>query len=390
MVNDKGFEKNSYVMYKAWSYMILPMSNENAGILFKAICNYQLGQQAHIDDDSLGGMFEMMKASFALDDAKYRDKCIKNSENGRKGGRPKKRTEANESERFLEKAKKADMDTDTDMDIDTDNDNDTDTDKEKETDTETDTDKGTVSSASASASVSFPSECGLLEICLREHIDCSAFDASNYWVEMKHKGWKDSNGNPIKSIGAHFRNWLKRNKRVGEPHFTESEKWKNYLEYKQMREEDAAIATADSFPANVPKTEEELMEICKREHIKCNGTDVEYYFFDMQRAGWKDAAGDPIRNVGAHFRDWLKRNADTTVAFCIDQSTYNLILTKSDLFGRIIDRLIKDDIDICTSDNKEMLHTADEFIELLQEKGLTEEASQVEDMLDADEGWGYK
>lgn len=328
MANDKGNDKKSYVMYKSWSYMILAISDEQAGKLFKAICNYQIGQQVQIDDDLLGGMFEMFKASFELDDSKYRDRCEKNAISGSKGGKAKaenasKRKQtlanANDSKQSVANLADKDMDTDIDTDMGIDTDIDNDTEKEKETDTETDTDKGVVSSASVSASASSLSECGIMEICMREHIDCSAIDVMNYWVEMKHNGWKDGKGNPIKSIGAHFRNWLKRNKRAGEPHFTESETWKNYQEYKQGGE-DNSVATA-----NVPKTEEdlngnqyyssdypadieELAELANKENISFSRWDLDEYMRKMQKANWKDNKGNKIKSVGAHFSEWLRHN----------------------------------------------------------------------------------
>ena len=64
MANDKDYDKKSYVMYKSWTPMILAFSDEQAGILFKAIGKFQAGQQANIDDPLLSGVFEMFKASF--------------------------------------------------------------------------------------------------------------------------------------------------------------------------------------------------------------------------------------------------------------------------------------------------------------------------------------
>ena len=296
MASDKSYEKNSYVMYKSWSHMILAISDEQAGILFKAICNYQIGQQACIDDPLLGGMFEMFKASFELDDSKYRDRCEKNAISGSKGGRAKadnaskrKQTLANANDSKQSVANLADMDTDMDMD--------TDTEKEKDTDTETDTDKGVFSSASVSAPVP---------------------------------------------------------------------------------------ASASSAPAHVPKTENELMEICKREHINCNGTDIEYYFGEMVRKDWKDGSGNPIRSVPAHFRDWLKRNADTTISYCLAEEDYKWI---EDLIGlqNFLDmqgKLFNDfEIEICIGKGSANTHTLQEFIDLLKQKNMYDIAEELEDTM---------
>lgn len=306
MANDKDYDKKSYVMYKSWTPMILAFSDEQAGILFKAIGKFQAGQQANIDDPLLSGVFEMFKASFSHDDTKYRDRCEKNAINGSKGGRAKadnaskrKQTLANASNSKQCVANLADKDIDTDMGIDMDTDNDIGVDndigKENETDTETDTDNGAASSASASVSAS----------------------------------------------------------------------------------------SFSSVPAAVPKTEEELMEICKRENIKCNDTDIEYYFGDMVRNNWKDGSGDPIRSVPAHFRDWLKRNADTTVNYCLSEDDYHWIqhTLSSGVFQTIIDEFYENDLDICIGEGAAKIHTLKEFIEMLNSNYYGAEADKLKKAL---------
>lgn len=75
------------------------------------------------DDRALTMAFVPIKRRMDKDAAAYREKCEKNRENGRLGGRPKKseteenRTVFEETERFSEKPKKPDTDTDTGTDL---------------------------------------------------------------------------------------------------------------------------------------------------------------------------------------------------------------------------------------------------------------------------------
>ena len=121
-------EKKSFVFYKGWLPLFEGMTDEQAGQLFKAICSYQSGNDSRPQDPLLGAIYDMMRNQFIEDDKKYQETCLKNAENGRKGGRPKKQTESEksegfleeprETERFLKKAKKADKDKDKDKDKD--------------------------------------------------------------------------------------------------------------------------------------------------------------------------------------------------------------------------------------------------------------------------------
>ena len=76
------------------------------------------------DDRALTMAFVPIKRRMDKDAAAYQEKCEKNRENGKLGGRPKKseteenRTVFEKTERFSEKPKKPDTDTDTDTDTD--------------------------------------------------------------------------------------------------------------------------------------------------------------------------------------------------------------------------------------------------------------------------------
>ena len=119
-------DKKGYVLYKNWNPIFLSLPDSKAGQLIKAIAAYQDGEQTEpLKDQSLNGVFEMMKRAFDMDAAKYAEIKEKRSAAGKKGGRPSKKKDdsenqikAKESNCFLEKPKKADKVKDKDMDID--------------------------------------------------------------------------------------------------------------------------------------------------------------------------------------------------------------------------------------------------------------------------------
>ena len=98
------------------------MTDEQAGKLLKAILTYVNGTDPEFDDPVAMVAFQPVRMQLERDHQSYVNTVIRNRENGRKGGRPKKTQEnpvgylGNPS-----KPKKADTDTDTDNDIDKDN-----------------------------------------------------------------------------------------------------------------------------------------------------------------------------------------------------------------------------------------------------------------------------
>jgi hypothetical protein len=79
--------------------------------------------------------FSSIKDTLDRDSQSYENKCKLNSENGKKGGRPRKADGyefSEKTERFLEKAKKADKDKEEDKETEEDKDKDNDTDTEVE------------------------------------------------------------------------------------------------------------------------------------------------------------------------------------------------------------------------------------------------------------------
>lgn len=103
--------------------MLRQLSNEQAGEILKAICAYQDGEAYAFEDPTMAAVFAMISSCFQSDDAAYEESCRQNSENGAKGGRPKKATAFSENrplsektDGFFEKAKKAEKDKDIDKD----------------------------------------------------------------------------------------------------------------------------------------------------------------------------------------------------------------------------------------------------------------------------------
>ena len=91
------------------------MTDEQAGKLLKAILTYVNGSDPEFDDPVAMVAFQPVRMQLERDHQSYVNTVIRNRENGRKGGRPKKTQENPVG--YLgnpNKPKKADTDTDTD------------------------------------------------------------------------------------------------------------------------------------------------------------------------------------------------------------------------------------------------------------------------------------
>lgn len=111
-------DKNGFVLYKDIIHTAEKLTDEQAGILFKHILRYVNDQNPDCDYFT-EVVFEPIKQALKRDLVKYEQTCLKRSENGKKGGRPKNQEEANKANAFLvkqTKAKKADIDIDIDID----------------------------------------------------------------------------------------------------------------------------------------------------------------------------------------------------------------------------------------------------------------------------------
>lgn len=94
-------EKESFLLYTSFYEPLKILSNEQLGKLFRAIFEYKINGIEWVDND-IKIAFAFIKNQMRLDDEKYQEKCSKNKENAKLGGRPKKITE--KTERFFKKA----------------------------------------------------------------------------------------------------------------------------------------------------------------------------------------------------------------------------------------------------------------------------------------------
>ena len=110
-------ERNCFILYHDFAKQFALLTMEQRGELITAIFEYARTRQLSGALSAVVNMaFSFIKDALDRDHASYLAKCEQNSENGKKGGRPKKQSRLSESERFSEETKKADMDRDMDMD----------------------------------------------------------------------------------------------------------------------------------------------------------------------------------------------------------------------------------------------------------------------------------
>lgn len=94
-------DKNSFLIYLDYEEQFNLLTDEQIGQLMRAIMKYEkTGEQPE-----LNGMvkmaFSFIKTQLDRDRKKYKDKCEKNRENAKKGGRPRKnQKDISKTERF--------------------------------------------------------------------------------------------------------------------------------------------------------------------------------------------------------------------------------------------------------------------------------------------------
>lgn len=89
------------IFYLSHYEVVKQMDNEQLGKLYRALFELALGNDPKIDND-IKIPFGFIKNQMVLDIDKYNEKCLKNKENGKLGGRPKKN--ATEEKRKTEKS----------------------------------------------------------------------------------------------------------------------------------------------------------------------------------------------------------------------------------------------------------------------------------------------
>lgn len=99
--------KTGFILHLDSLAVLDELTNEQAGILFKAIRYYNLGKEPELDF-AMKMAFLPFKNQFIRDFEKYENTCERNKANGAKGGRPKKPKETEKTQVVLEEPKKAD------------------------------------------------------------------------------------------------------------------------------------------------------------------------------------------------------------------------------------------------------------------------------------------
>lgn len=113
-------DKKSFILYCDIIHTVEQLNDVDAGKLFKHVLRYVNDLNPEADDIITKIAFEPIKQQLKRDLQKYERLCVRNAENGKSGGRPRKPKKPNGLIGNLEKPKKADNDTDTDTDTDND------------------------------------------------------------------------------------------------------------------------------------------------------------------------------------------------------------------------------------------------------------------------------
>lgn len=110
-------DKNSFLIYLDYEEQFNLLSNEEIGILMKAIIQYEKTKEIPILDGMVKMAFSFIKTQLDRDREKYQEKCEKNKENARKRWNAKN---ANASDGKIRNAKHTDNDDEDDNDDDND------------------------------------------------------------------------------------------------------------------------------------------------------------------------------------------------------------------------------------------------------------------------------
>lgn len=184
-----------FLVYKDWETLFDSLdSNEEAGELIKALFAFAKRGEIAEFSGALKMAFIIMSRQLDKDGIKWQEKCEKNASNGSKGGRPKKQTdfeETEKSERFFEKPKKADKD------------------KEKDKDKEEDKEKDIIYADKPQTRKRFspPSVEEVSAYCKERG---STVDAQRFVNYYSSNGWKVGR-NPMKDWKAAVRTWERNN-----------------------------------------------------------------------------------------------------------------------------------------------------------------------------------
>ena len=121
--------KKSFLLYCDIQHTVKKLSNEQAGELFKHILSYVNDENPTTENVIIDLVFEPIKQALKRDLRRYESICQRNSDNGKKGGRPPKTENPQEPKKPTglfgnpenpDEPKKADSDIDSDIDIEND------------------------------------------------------------------------------------------------------------------------------------------------------------------------------------------------------------------------------------------------------------------------------
>jgi hypothetical protein len=110
-------DKKSFILYCDIIHTVEQLNDVDAGKLFKHVLRYVNDLNPEADDIITKIAFEPIKQQLKRDLQKYERLCVRNAENGKSGGRPRKPKKPNGLIGNSEKPKKADNDTDNDTEI---------------------------------------------------------------------------------------------------------------------------------------------------------------------------------------------------------------------------------------------------------------------------------
>ena len=84
-------KRNSFIVYYELEEQTKTLTDEQLGKLLRGMFVYQKqGKMPIFNDECVQIAFEFVKTYLDINDDKYKERCRKNAENGKKGGRPKK------------------------------------------------------------------------------------------------------------------------------------------------------------------------------------------------------------------------------------------------------------------------------------------------------------
>lgn len=93
-------DKPGFLIYKSNYELIKVLSMEQRGEMFTALFEYAISStepdfSGRSDEQAMQMLFSIFKITMDADEARYKHRCEQNSENGKKGGRPKSNRDSN-------------------------------------------------------------------------------------------------------------------------------------------------------------------------------------------------------------------------------------------------------------------------------------------------------